>query len=123
MRAGGSRAVSALRHQVGGHHYNELPIQSVEFMQRNALGYCAGNVIKYVCRHRSKNGAQVLRKAIHYLELLLAIEYGEPQRLLRHIQMRPTACGVGFRVALYIDTSPQSEYRTFGHRRTCSLPT
>lgn len=34
-------------------------------------------VIKYVTRHASKNGAEDLRKAIHYCQLLLELEYGE----------------------------------------------
>jgi hypothetical protein len=31
--------------------------------------------VKRVCRHRSKNGAEDIRKAIHELELLLQLEY------------------------------------------------
>jgi hypothetical protein len=33
-------------------------------------------VVKYVTRHKEKNGAADIRKAIHYLELLLELEYG-----------------------------------------------
>jgi len=33
-------------------------------------------VINYVTRHKSKNGAQDIKKAIHYLELILELEYG-----------------------------------------------
>jgi hypothetical protein len=35
-----------------------------------------GNVIKYVTRHADKGGAEDLRKAIHYLEMLLEWRYG-----------------------------------------------
>jgi len=35
-------------------------------------------VVKYVCRHRSKNGRQDIEKAIHYLQLLLEWEYAAP---------------------------------------------
>lgn len=65
----------ALRSQVGGSHYKDMPIQPVEFCQKNRLNYCESNVVKYVCRHRSKNGRQDIEKAIHYLQLLLDIEY------------------------------------------------
>jgi hypothetical protein len=63
--------------QVGGAHYKDFAIQPGEFIHRNGIEYIPGNVIKYVCRYRKKNGAQDLRKAIHYLELLLEWEYGD----------------------------------------------
>lgn len=61
--------------QVGGSHYKNYDIQPIEFIQRNALPFIEGSVIKYVCRHREKNGRQDLEKAIHYLELLIELEY------------------------------------------------
>ena len=66
--------------QVGGDHYREFAIQPSEFIHRNGIEFIPGNVIKYVCRYKRKNGAQDLRKAIHYLELLLEFEYGESYR-------------------------------------------
>ena len=68
-----------LDHQVGGGHYKGLKIQPIEFIQGNQLNFCEGNAIKYVCRHRNKNGRQDIEKAIHYLQLLLELEYLEPQ--------------------------------------------
>jgi hypothetical protein len=62
--------------QVGGEHYKGLAIEPVEYCQRNQLGYCESNAVKYVTRHRLKGGKQDLQKAIHYLELLLKLEYG-----------------------------------------------
>ena len=64
---------------VGGAHYTALAIQPSEFIHRNKLEWCEGNAIKYVCRHRSKNGRQDIEKAIHYLQLLLEWEYGTSQ--------------------------------------------
>ncbi len=61
--------------QVGGSHYRDLAIQPSEFIHRNRLGWCEGNVIKYVSRHRAKNGKEDLLKALHYLNLLLEWEY------------------------------------------------
>ncbi len=72
--------MSALNEQVGGGHYKSLPIQPVEYCQKNGLRYCESAVVKYVSRHREKNGAQDIRKAIHFLELLLEIEYQEPKK-------------------------------------------
>lgn len=66
---------SALATQVAGDHYKKLVIQPVEFCQKNKLTYCESAVVKYVCRHREKKGAEDIRKAIHFLELLLELEY------------------------------------------------
>jgi len=53
-------------------------IQPAEYCQRNRLPYCEANVVKYVTRHREKNGREDIEKAIHYLQLLLEIEYPKP---------------------------------------------
>lgn len=67
---------SALDTQVGGGHYKEYAIQPLEFNARNNIPFIEGNVIKYVCRHRQKNGAEDLDKAIHYLTYLKESLYG-----------------------------------------------
>lgn len=66
-----------LNQQIGGDHYKKLKIQPVEYVHANKLGYFEGNAIKYITRHRDKNGAQDIHKAIHWLQLLLKLEYGE----------------------------------------------
>ena len=63
--------------QVGGGHYRKYAIQPSEFIHRNKLGWCEGNAVKYLTRHRDKNGRQDIEKAIHYLQLLLEWEYGD----------------------------------------------
>lgn len=68
---------SALDRQEGGNHYKAMKIQPVEFIVANNLGYCEGNVIKYVCRHQAKNGVEDIDKAIHYLQLLKEQVYGD----------------------------------------------
>lgn len=69
--------LEALRKQEGGNHYKDMKIQPVEFITANELGFLEGNVVKYICRHHAKNGAEDIRKAIHYCELLLATKYGD----------------------------------------------
>ena len=69
--------MSSLDHQESGNHYKEMPIQPVEFIERNGLGYIVGNVIKYVCRYKSKDGVKDLRKAKHYLDILIEMETGD----------------------------------------------
>lgn len=67
--------MSALGKQEGGGHYKQYAIQPAEFIQKNGLDWCEGNAIKYIVRHHDKNGAEDIRKAIHYLEMLLEMEY------------------------------------------------
>ena len=66
---------SALDKQVSGNHYKDKGIQPIVYIHANNLGFCEGNVIKYVTRHKEKNGAADIKKAIHYLELLLELQY------------------------------------------------
>lgn len=61
--------------QVGGNHYKDLKIQPIEYIHANGLDYFEGNVIKYITRHRKKNGKQDLEKAKHYIDLLIELEY------------------------------------------------
>ena len=67
-------AFNALEKQVAGSHYKDLPIQPVEYIYANALGYFEGNVVKYISRWRKKNGIADLEKAKHYIELLIELE-------------------------------------------------
>jgi len=69
--------VSNLDKQEGGDHYKGMKIQPVEFIHANNLPFLEGCVIKRVCRHSTKNGAEDIRKAIHELNLILELEYGE----------------------------------------------
>lgn len=65
----------ALDKQVGGNHYKHFAIQPAEYCQRNNLNSLESTVIKYVSRHRFKNGVEDIDKAIHCLELLKEIDY------------------------------------------------
>ena len=69
--------MSNLDKQEGGDHYKTMKIQPVEFIHANKIPFLDGCVIKRVCRHRSKNGAEDIRKAIHELNLILELEYGK----------------------------------------------
>lgn len=62
--------------QVGGSHYKDMKIQPVEFIHANNIPFIEGACIKYLCRHRNKNGAEDLRKVIHFCEMLIELEYG-----------------------------------------------
>lgn len=61
--------------QIGGGHYAKFKIQPTEFIYANNVPFIEGNIIKYVMRHRDKNGIEDLKKAKHYIELLIQYEY------------------------------------------------
>lgn len=65
---------SALAVQQGGDHYKKMKIQPVEFIHANGIPFIEGSVIKYVSRWRSKNGIDDLKKAKHFLDLLIELE-------------------------------------------------
>ncbi len=77
MGSGRTFSAAALNRQVGGAHYKGFAIQPVEFIWRNGLGFCEGCAIKYITRWRSEGGLEDLRKAIHYLELIISMEEAE----------------------------------------------
>jgi hypothetical protein len=58
-----------LKGQVGGDHYRTMKIQPVQFSMANRWDACAHSILKYVARHRTKNGVQDLQKAGHFAEL------------------------------------------------------
>jgi hypothetical protein len=61
--------------QEGGAHYKKYKIQPVEFIHANNIPFLEANVIKYVMRHKDKNGIEDLDKAIHYIQLIKQLEY------------------------------------------------
>lgn len=66
--------VRALQVQEGGSHYKNMAIQPVEYIYKNDIGYFEGCVIKYVSRWKNKNGLEDLKKARHFLDLLIEFQ-------------------------------------------------
>lgn len=61
--------------QIGGTHYKNYPIQPVEFITKNKIGFLAGCVIKRMTRYnRGGKGLEDLKKAIHEIELIIELE-------------------------------------------------
>ena len=55
--------------------YYRKKIEVSDFIDEYDLNYFEGNVIKYVVRHKAKNGLEDLQKAKWYLERLIK-KYG-----------------------------------------------
>ena len=69
----------ALDHQEGGDHYKTKAIQPVEYCMANGIGFMEGCVIKYVSRWKDKGGIQDLKKARHFLDMLIEYEEMKPR--------------------------------------------
>jgi hypothetical protein len=57
--------------QIGGSHYQKFKIQPSKFVIENELLYPEGCVIKYILRHRLKGKREDLKKAIHFIEMII----------------------------------------------------
>lgn len=66
---------NALDEQIGGNHYKKFKIQPMEFCYENGIPSVESSIIKYVVRHRDKNGKQDLEKAAHLIRYLIEKEY------------------------------------------------
>lgn len=58
------------------HYPNAGKNDVIAFCQSNNIGFIEGNVIKYVTRHKAKNGLEDLQKAKEYLNRLIQT-YGQ----------------------------------------------
>ena len=65
------QSMKSFKKQVGGNHYKKYVIQPAEFIIKNNIGFCEGNIIKYILRFKDKGGIADLEKAKHYIELLI----------------------------------------------------
>ncbi len=54
-------------------HYR-TDIQPIEYIVANNMGFCEGNVVKYISRWEMKGGIDDLEKAKHYIEMLIEQE-------------------------------------------------
>ena len=63
-------AITPMDTQVGGAHYKSMAIQPAEFWIRNQLPSAEGSAVKYVTRHRDKNGRQDCEKALHFVQIM-----------------------------------------------------
>jgi len=63
--------------QVGGSHYKECPIQPVEFIEANGLGFLEGCIVKRITRHNKPSGKGIedLKKIKHEIDLIINFRY------------------------------------------------
>lgn len=58
-------------------HYTMGGIECIQITEH--LPFLDGNAIKYIWRHRYKNGAEDIKKAIWYLKRILKTQYNEEE--------------------------------------------
>ena len=51
--------------------YYKKGIETTKYILSHDMGFCEGNIIKYITRYKQKDGIQDLKKAKKYLELLI----------------------------------------------------
>ena len=52
-------------------HYQQGNIQVLDFINDQKFTYLEGNIVKYICRYKAKNGLEDLEKAQYYLNALI----------------------------------------------------
>jgi hypothetical protein len=52
-------------------HYTQHTIEPIDFIIKNKLNFCQGNVVKYICRYKLKGGVEDLKKARQYIDFLI----------------------------------------------------
>jgi hypothetical protein len=72
---GGLQKKSAFDTQVGGDWYKTLAIQPLEYCHKNNLNMAESGIVKYVTRHKAKDGKKDLLKARHLIDMLIEMEY------------------------------------------------
>lgn len=77
-REHGKVGQSATSDPIHPNHYKRFAIDPIEYCLKNGIGFCAGNVIKYVSRFDMKGGLEDLDKAEEYLRRMRK-DYAEKQ--------------------------------------------
>ena len=87
-----SEATSANSHQIGGTHYR-ANFQHWDLMAANNVRYLEANSLKYLSRFRGKNGAQDLKKALHYIDKVIELSRDtESRRLMSYKPQTSEVC-------------------------------
>lgn len=78
--------MESLKKQVAGGHYKKMAIQPVVYIHENGIPFIEGCVIKYVSRWRDKGGIDDIKKAIHFLEMLIDLEKSKENQVFEMVQ-------------------------------------
>jgi hypothetical protein len=96
----------AFSRQVAGNHYTGFAIQPAHFIIENDLGFAQGNIIKYICRYNRPGRTQCmddLRKAQHYIQMLIEQEIAVQKLWRENRHLRESARDVDVDITLEVD--------------------
>ena len=65
--------MKALDKQHGGDHYKNKAMQPVELWAALNLNGFQASIVKYITRHKEKNGAEDIDKAEHFFDLMIEL--------------------------------------------------
>lgn len=68
----GTNEEKEVKDNINPNHYKQGDIEVIDYILDQKFSYIEGNIIKYVSRHKFKNGIEDLKKARWYLDLLIA---------------------------------------------------
>jgi phage terminase Nu1 subunit (DNA packaging protein) len=77
-------------------HYERFKIQPIVFVRGNDLPWDQGEIIKYVCRYKYKNGIEDLKKARHILDEMITTEEQERAKMQSQIQPMSATSSLGW---------------------------
>ncbi len=60
-----------IENNINPDHYKGKNVQPIDLIDSLDLGFYEGNIVKYVSRHKNKNGLEDLKKAQWYLNRLI----------------------------------------------------
>lgn len=52
-------------------YYEDMKIKPRDFIEKNNLDFFQGNVLKYICRYKHKDGVKDLEKAKKYIDFMI----------------------------------------------------
>ena len=55
-------------------YYHKGKVDTITFCLENKLGFCEGNIVKYIVRYADKNGMEDLLKVREYLNRIIGSE-------------------------------------------------
>lgn len=69
--------------QIGGTHYKSLPdgYQPIQIAMKLGLDAAQFSILKYLLRYKRKNGAEDIKKLIHFAQFILELEYDIKSRI------------------------------------------
>lgn len=97
--------MSARDEQVGGDHYSKHAMQPIDIIDAYDLNFYEGNALKYLLRYKDKNGVEDLKKAAHYIQMLIEREEKkgaeEAKKLAESILPKKSSDGYRVREQIY----------------------